>query len=67
MPLYEFVCDACGLRVEKLVGTFTEALDAREPCPNYAKCASPEYMRLVPSAPSFKIEGFNAGNGYSKG
>jgi putative FmdB family regulatory protein len=39
MPIYEFVCAACGARFEELV-----APDATPPCPS---CAGTEVTRLI--------------------
>ena len=44
MPIYEFLCPACGKRFEELSGAGTEHAE----CP---ECGSPE-ARRVPSAPA---------------
>jgi putative FmdB family regulatory protein len=44
VPIYEFVCGACGERFEELVRAGTESVDCR-------KCGHPGALR-VPSAPA---------------
>lgn len=56
MPIYEYACDACQCRFEKLVF----ASDQSEiHCPT---CCSPDVRKLI-SAGSFRPEGIPTGKG----
>lgn len=73
MPLYEFKCAACEheqtmmLRVRDVtdVRLFENTPPEHRFVVVCSKCGEPG-MERVPSAPSFKVTGFNAGNGYSR-
>lgn len=50
MPIYEYQCDACGHRFEKLQKM------ADEPIRNCPECSKPEARKLV-SAAGFRLKG----------
>lgn len=56
MPLYEFDCEYCGEKFEKFVWRWMTGAE----CPRCKRAAS-----KIPSASTFKVNGFNAKNGYS--
>jgi putative FmdB family regulatory protein len=59
MPLWDFYCELCDLKVELSFRTLEDADHAT--CP---KCGS--LLSRKPAAPNFSVKGYNADNGYSK-
>jgi putative FmdB family regulatory protein len=60
MPLFDYRCDQCGtVHQDLLVKHHTQFYAPR--CPTCGKIG----LEKLPSAPSFKVSGFNAKNGYS--
>lgn len=60
MAIYEFVCEKCKKDFESLIFNEQEEKDLK--CKN---CGSKKIKKVL-STFSFEINGFNAGNGYSK-
>lgn len=58
MPIYDFQCDKCN----QIFEIFTSSMTTSTICPN---CKDIMINRLI-SAPSFKINGHNAENGYAR-
>ena len=44
MPIYEYTCQACGVKFEQLVRTMSGADDAKFKCP---ECGSPKTARAL--------------------
>ena len=57
MPIYEYQCKKCGKRFEALEGVNDATLTTCLSCLSEAE-------RVI-SAPNLKVNGYNAGNGYS--
>lgn len=64
MPLFEFRCPFCTHTREKMFPSLEDARFAWVGCDNNA-CKYGARMERQVSAPSFRIHGFNATNGYS--
>lgn len=60
MPVYDFKCDACGALITMFVHSWNDAVGQVHRC----ECGGQLVKQI--SAPNFKVEGFNAKNGYSK-
>ena len=61
MPIYEYKCDECERTVEK----YLSVKQMEDIISIYCKCGG--HLLKIPSAGSFKINGFSEANGYSKG
>jgi len=59
MPLYEYECNACGDRAEKI--TSVKNADRSRPC----HACHVGFLRRVMSTPNFRVTGFNEKNGYN--
>jgi putative FmdB family regulatory protein len=60
MPLYTLKCARCGKTVDRLYTSFKQlCLEPAARCPDDGS-----RLERVPSAPAFKVEGFNAANNY---
>lgn len=59
MPRWDFVCKDCGHEQEQHFDTYVDSLDAV--CP---KCKGDVTRKAA--APTFKVNGYNAQNGYAK-
>lgn len=63
MPIYEFKCDMCGNKFEKLVKD--NKIQASH-CPTCEKQGKDNLAFRIISRTNFKVNGFNAANGYTK-
>lgn len=63
MPIYEFKCEMCGHTIEAL--TSIRDIQAYH-CPFCAEQGKDNLAFKIISKSNFKINGFNASNGYSK-
>lgn len=62
MPHFDFKCPACGLVIEDVwISVTPTPTQLDRPC---TRCKTP--MEKLPPAANFKINGYNAKNGYSK-
>jgi putative FmdB family regulatory protein len=60
MPIYEYLCRACGER-------FDAVQPQPAPCPPCRKCGEEEHIDRKLTAATFTVTGYNAKNGYSRG
>jgi|GEM_PF-2558758 len=63
MPLYEFYCEACENKFEKIIKDTT--IEAHH-CPFCAENGKDNLAFKILSKTNFKINGYNSRNGYSK-
>jgi predicted nucleic acid-binding Zn ribbon protein len=60
LPIYSLKCERCGKIEDRLYASYKElCLTPAARCP-----IDGSRMERVPSAPAFKVEGFNAANNY---
>lgn len=63
MPIYEFECQNCGTKYEKIIDdNGVQAIH----CPKCEKDGKDSLAFKIISLTNFKVNGFNADNGYSK-
>jgi putative FmdB family regulatory protein len=63
MPIYEFQCEMCGKKFERI--SKDKTLQAIH-CPECEKDGKDNLAFKIISRTNFKVNGFNADNGYSK-
>jgi putative FmdB family regulatory protein len=63
MPIYEYKCDMCGNKFERL--TKDRKIEAYH-CPYCEKNGKDALAFKIISRTNFKVNGHNASNGYSK-
>jgi putative FmdB family regulatory protein len=65
MPLYEFQCNKCGYIFEEIHNKY-DPIKIYAFCPRCKEEKKNSIATKILSVSNFKINGFNANNGYSK-